>query len=47
MEKQYVYGIKPRNAEQTFALHALLNPDIKLVTLQGVAGTGENTFGLG
>jgi len=27
------YGIKPRNSEQTFALNAMLNPDIPLVTL--------------
>ena len=46
VEKQYVYGIKPRNAEQTFALHALLNPDVKLVTLQGVAGTGKTLLAL-
>ena len=46
VEKQCVYGIKPRNAEQTFALHALLNPDIKLVTLQGVAGTGKTLLAL-
>ena len=46
VEKQYVYGTKPRNAEQTFALHALLNPDIKLVTLQGVAGTGKTLLAL-
>jgi PhoH-like ATPase len=46
IEKQYVYGIKPRNAEQTFAMHALLNPDIKLVTLQGVAGTGKTLLAL-
>ena len=26
--------------EQAFALDAIMNPDIKLVTLQGVAGTG-------
>lgn len=46
VEKQYVYGVKPRNAEQTFALHALLNPDVKLVTLQGVAGTGKTLLAL-
>ena len=46
VEKQYVYGIKPRNAEQTFALHALLNPDVKLVSLQGVAGTGKTLLAL-
>lgn len=46
VEKQFVYGIKPRNAEQTFALHALLNPDIKLITLTGVAGTGKTLLAL-
>ena len=46
VEKQYVYGIKPKNAEQTFALHALLNPDIKLMSLQGVAGTGKTLLAL-
>ena len=46
VEKQYVYGVKPKNAEQTFALHALLNPDIKLISLQGVAGTGKTLLAL-
>ncbi len=46
VEKQYTYGIKPRNAEQTFALNAILNPEIKLVTLQGVAGTGKTLLAL-
>ena len=46
VEKQYVYGVKPKNAEQTFALHALLNPDIKLMSLQGVAGTGKTLLAL-
>jgi PhoH-like ATPase len=46
VEKLYSYGIKPRNAEQTFAMHALMNPNIKLVTLQGVAGTGKTLLAL-
>jgi len=46
VEKSYYYGIKPRNAEQTFAFHALMNPDVKLVTLQGVAGTGKTLLAL-
>ena len=46
VEKQFVYGIKPKNAEQTFALHALLNDEIKLVSLQGVAGTGKTLLAL-
>ena len=33
-----MYGIKPRNAEQAFAIHAILNPNVKLVSLTGVAG---------
>ena len=44
--KTYAFGIKPKNAEQTFALNALLNPDIKLVALQGVAGTGKTLLAL-
>src|SRR5690606_16843913 len=46
VEKEYVYGIKPKNAEQTFAVHALLNNNIKLVALQGVAGTGKTLLAL-
>jgi len=46
VEKQYTYGIKPRNAEQTFALHALMNDDVKLLTIQGVAGTGKTLLAL-
>ena len=46
VEKRSVYGIKPRNAEQAFALHAILNPDIKLVSLTGVAGTGKTLIAL-
>lgn len=46
VEKQYTYGVKPRNAEQAFALHAIMNPDIKLVSLQGVAGTGKTLLAL-
>jgi PhoH-like ATPase len=46
VEKTSAYGIRPRNAEQIFALHALMNPDIKLVTLQGVAGTGKTLLAL-
>ncbi|MCK5906762.1 MAG: PhoH family protein, partial [Flavobacteriales bacterium] len=46
VDKKMSYGIKPRNAEQAFAIHALLNPDIKLVALQGVAGTGKTLLAL-
>ena len=46
VEKRHAYGIKPRNAEQTFAMHALFNNNIKLVTIQGVAGTGKTLIAL-
>ncbi|MFZ0391800.1 MAG: PhoH family protein, partial [Calditrichia bacterium] len=46
VEKRNAYGIKPRNAEQTFALHALMNPDVLLVTLSGKAGTGKTLVAL-
>lgn len=46
IEKHTVQKITPRNAEQVFALHAILNPDVKLVTLQGVAGTGKTLLAL-
>ncbi|NQW26084.1 MAG: PhoH family protein [Cryomorphaceae bacterium] len=46
VEKSSFYGIKPRNSEQTFALHAIMHPDIKLVTLTGVAGTGKTLLAL-
>ena len=44
--KNYVYNIRPRNAEQAFAVDALLNDEIKLVALQGVAGTGKTLLAL-
>jgi PhoH-like ATPase len=46
VEKKPAYGIIPRNAEQTFALHALMNRDILLVTLSGKAGTGKTLLAL-
>lgn len=46
VDKTFVYGIKAKNAEQAFATHALLNPNIKLVALQGVAGTGKTLLAL-
>ena len=46
IEKQTCYGITPRNAEQSFALKALMDDDIKLVTLSGTAGTGKTLLAL-
>lgn len=40
------FGITPRNAEQAFALDAVMNPNISLVSLQGVAGTGKTLLSL-
>ncbi len=40
------FGIKPKNSEQAFALHALLNPEIKLITIMGKAGTGKTILSL-
>ena len=46
VEKQTCYGITPRNAEQSFALKALMDDSIKLVTLSGTAGTGKTLLAL-
>lgn len=46
VKKQTAFNILPRNAEQTFALDAILRPEIRLVTLQGVAGTGKTLLSL-
>lgn len=39
--KKGVWGINPKNAEQHFAIDALLNDEISLVSLVGKAGTGK------
>ena len=41
--REGVWGIRPRNKEQHYVLDLLLNDDIKLVTLVGKAGTGQNS----
>jgi PhoH-like ATPase len=46
VNKDMAYGIKPRNAEQTFALHAIMNPDVQLVSISGSAGTGKTLLAL-
>jgi PhoH-like ATPase len=46
VEKRRCYGISPRNAEQSFALDALTNPAVKLVTLAGKSGTGKTLMAL-
>lgn len=46
VRKKEAYGIKPRNDEQKLALDACLNPNIKLVSLTGGAGTGKTLLAL-
>jgi PhoH-like ATPase len=46
VEKGMAYGIKPRNAEQIFALDALMHPGNQMVSLSGKAGTGKTLLAL-
>lgn len=46
IDRQSAYGIQPRNAEQWFALRALMDEKIPLVTLAGKAGTGKTLLAL-
>jgi PhoH-like ATPase len=46
VKRMNAYGITPRNPEQTFALHAIMNPAIQLVSLTGAAGTGKTLLAL-
>lgn len=45
-KKIEAWNIKPRNQEQFFAMDALLNDDINLVSLIGIAGTGKTFISL-
>jgi len=46
LEKTNISGIRPRNAEQIFAVDALTRPSIPLVTMTGKAGTGKTLLAL-
>jgi PhoH-like ATPase len=46
VEKKTAYGIKPRNAEQTFSINMLMEPEIKLMGITGKAGTGKTLLAL-
>jgi PhoH-like ATPase len=46
VEKHYAYNIEPRNAEQTFAMDALLRDEIPLISITGKAGTGKTLLAL-
>jgi len=44
--REGVWGIRPRNREQHFAFDALLDDQVKLVTLMGKAGTGKTLLAM-
>ncbi|HLR24391.1 MAG TPA: PhoH family protein, partial [Fodinibius sp.] len=46
VRRHTAFGITPRNAEQTFAMQAILNPENLLVTITGAAGTGKTLLAL-
>jgi PhoH-like ATPase len=46
VENRVCFGIKGRNVEQFFAMNALLDRNIPLVTLSGKAGTGKTLLAL-
>jgi len=46
VKKMPAYGILPRNAEQSFALHMVIDKKVQLVTLSGKAGTGKTLIAL-
>ncbi len=46
VDKVAAYGITPRNAEQTFAIHALMDNNVRLVSISGKAGTGKTLLAL-
>ena len=45
-DKKSVWGINAKNREQNFALNLLMDPDVDLVTILGVAGTGKTLLSL-
>ena len=45
-DRNDVWGIKPRNKEQSIALDLLMDDNVKLVTLVGQAGTGKTLLAL-
>ena len=44
--KDAVWGLKPRNKEQTFALDLLNDPSVPIVTLVGKAGCGKTLLAI-
>ena len=46
LPEKTVWGLKPRNKEQGFALELLLDPEVQLVSLVGQAGSGKTLLAL-
>jgi PhoH-like ATPase len=46
LPKEGIWGIRPRNKEQSFALDLLLNDEIRIVTIVGKAGTGKTLLAI-
>lgn len=46
VNKTVAFNVVPKNAEQAFAMDAIMNPSIKLVSIQGVAGTGKTLLSI-
>ena len=46
LNQEHVWGIHPRNVQQTMAIELLLRKDIPLITLIGKAGTGKTLLAL-
>jgi len=44
--KKGVWGVRPKNKEQNFALDLLMDPDVPLVTIIGKAGSGKTLMAL-
>ena len=44
--KKGIWGVKPRNKEQKFALDLLMDPNVQVVTLVGKAGSGKTLMAI-
>ena len=44
--KNGVWGLRPRNKEQQFALNLLMNPDVPIITMTGKAGCGKTLLAI-
>jgi len=44
--KDGIWGVFARNKEQLFAMELLLDPDVKMVTIHGQAGTGKTLLAI-